>query len=268
MLPNKASLEQTLKSSNLLISRMNTSEFALAASTNSLQMEGELRDFADVIEFRMDKAENPIKQLRGYDGELPIIATNRTQWFGGKAKDTGRLDTLFAASRFDAVEVVDIELETARSGDWIVNQFRENNVDLIISHHDFEATPEREVLDAIIEQCAVYGDIAKVATFPQNKKDTLILLDAINEATERGIDAAGISMGNIGSHTRAIGHLYGSKLGYAPLESDETEYAPGQIPVKTLSSLIKEIDTWSSQDNPDEMPTEDEFVPNELPLSQ
>jgi 3-dehydroquinate dehydratase-1 len=231
---------------------MNTSDFALAASTNKLEMEDQFRDHADIIEFRMDKAEDPIKQLNEYDGELPIIATNRTQWFGGKAKDSGRLDKLFAASRFDTVKLVDIELETARAGDWIVNQFRDNDVDLIISHHDFDATPEREIIDAIIDQCAVYGDIAKVAVFPQSKRDTLTLLEAINAATERGIDAAGISMGEIGSHTRVVGHLYGSKLGYAPLGSDETEYAPGQIPVKTLSSLINAIDRWSYQDSPAE----------------
>lgn len=247
---------------------MEISDFALAASTNTLEMEEEFRSSADLIEFRIDKAEDPIEQLNEYEGKLPIIATNRTQWFGGKAKDSGRLDTLFAASRFDAVELVDIELETARAGDWIVNQFRDNEVDLIISHHDFEATPEREILDAIIDQCAVYGDIAKVATFPQDKGDTLTLLEAINAATERGIDAAGISMGKIGSHTRAVGHLYGSKLGYAPLEADETEYAPGQIPVKTLSSLIDVIDTWSHHDDPAESLIEEGVSPKELPLSQ
>lgn len=246
---------------------MTISDFALAASTNKLKHEEEFRDSADLVEFRMDKAEDPIEQLNEYEGELPIIATNRTQWFGGKARDSGRLDKLFAASRFDAVELVDIELETARASDWVVNQFRDNGVDLIISHHDFDATPDRDVLDAIIDQCAVYGDIAKVATFPQDKSDTLTLLEAINAATERGIDAAGISMGKIGSHTRAVGHLYGSKLGYAPLETDDTEYAPGQIPVKTLASLINVIDTWSHHEDPTAI-IEEGVTPEELSLSQ
>ncbi|WP_246404048.1 type I 3-dehydroquinate dehydratase [Halobellus ruber] len=186
----------------------------------------------------MDKATDPIAQLEAYDGELPILATNRNQWFGGKARDAGRLDALFAASRFDAVAYVDIELETVRATEWLTGEFRGNDVDLIVSHHDFDATPEREVLMAIIDQCADYGDVAKVATFPNDPSDTLTLLGALHEATQAGIDAAGIAMGELGSHTRVVGHVYGSKLGYAPLADDESEYAPGQFPLRTLRALV------------------------------
>ena len=218
---------------------MKIEEFALAATTNGLTREPEARGVADLLEFRMDKAEEPIEQLSDYEGELPIIATNRTMWFGGKADDTGRLDRLFAASRFDAVELVDIELETARSKDWMIEELRDNDVQVIISHHDFEDTPEQPILDRIFEQCAEYGDIAKVATFPQNYDDTLTLLNAIKTGTDRGHDVAGIAMGEVGSHTRIIAHLYGSKLGYAPLAADETDYAPGQIPLEQLASLVE-----------------------------
>jgi len=247
---------------------MDVPDFALAASTNTLEHETAVRDAADLIEFRMDKADAPLEQLSQYDGELPLIATNRTRWFGGKAKDTGRLDTLIAASRHDAVEFVDIEIETARAGEWITTEFRDNDVKLIISHHDFEETPSRDILDAIIEQCAEYGDIGKVATFPQNKSDTLTMLGAINDANERGLNVAGISMGEIGSHTRAIGHLYGSTLGYAPLESDETEYAPGQIPVHTLASLIEVLDDWSTRTSGEQSLGDAVATVNELSLSQ
>lgn len=247
---------------------MKLGEFYLAATTNNLDLEEECRESADIIEFRMDKAEDPINQLTSYEGELPIIATNRTRWFGGKAEDTGRLDTLFAASRFDSVSFVDIEIETARSDDWIVNEFRNNDVKLIISHHDFDSTPDREILSAIIKQCAEYGDIAKVATFPKDRSDALSLLEAINAATEQGIDTAGISMGEIGSHTRVVGPLYGSKLGYAPLESDETEYAPGQIPLHTLSSLIEVLNKWGHQGNLSDNIGDEVTSLQELTLSQ
>ncbi|WP_255492013.1 type I 3-dehydroquinate dehydratase [Haloarcula sp. JP-L23] len=216
----------------------------------------------------MDKAENPIEQLSAYEGELPIIATNRTRWFGGKASDAGRLDNLFAASRFDAVEFVDIELETARAKDWILQEFRENDVQLIISHHDFEETPSQDILDAIIDQCAEYGDIAKVATFPQDQTDTLTLLEAINTATQKGIDVAGISMGEIGSHTRVVGHLYGSKLGYAPLQADEEDYAPGQIPLEKLEALVETTKNASADEHLLSTLEEEEVtVPKEITLS-
>ena len=218
---------------------MTTDDFALAATTNDLSREPEARGAADLVELRMDKATDPIAQLEAYDGELPIVATNRNQWFGGKARDAGRLDALFAASRSDAVAYVDLELETVRGTEWIVDEFRGNDVDLIVSHHDFDATPDRDVLAAIVEECAGYGDVAKVATYPQDLSDCLALLDVLHEGTDAGIDAAGIAMGELGRHTRVVGHVYGSKLGYAPLRDDDSDYAPGQIPLGTLAALVE-----------------------------
>lgn len=246
---------------------MKIDDFALAATTNDLTRESEVRGAADIVEFRMDKAADPIGQLERYDGELPIIATNRNQWFGGKARDTGRLDTLFATSRFDSVAYVDIELETARAKEWVLDEFRENDVRLIISHHDFDATPDSEVLTAIIDQCAGYGDIAKVAVYPQDRSDTLTLLQTLHEATEAGIDAAGIAMGEVGSHTRVIGHVYGSKLGYAPLLDDESEYAPGQIPLRKLAALVESTRIGGTRLERIETLDDEATTPSELTLS-
>jgi 3-dehydroquinate dehydratase-1 len=218
---------------------MTLDDFALAATTNDLAREPAARGAADLVEFRMDEADDPIAQLDAYDGELPVVATNRNRWFGGKARDAGRLDALFAASRSDAVAYVDLELETVRGTEWIVDEFRGNDVDLIVSHHDFDATPDRDVLAAIVEECAGYGDVAKVATYPQDLSDCLALLDVLREATDAGTDAAGIAMGELGRHTRVVGHVYGSKLGYAPLRDDDSDYAPGQIPLGTLAALVE-----------------------------
>lgn len=220
---------------------MNLDRFTLAATTNNLTREKHVREWADVVEFRMDSAEDPITQLSEYDGELPIIATNRGQWFGGEAHDTGRLDTLFEAAKFDAVQMVDIELETARGTSWVLEAFQKEDVGLIISFHEFDSTPDLPTLKAIFEDCARYGDIAKVATYANDHTDALNMIQAVNDATKNGLRVAGISMGEIGRHTRAVAPLYGSKLGYAPLKSDKSEYAPGQIPIDELAFLIKAL---------------------------
>lgn len=217
---------------------MNADRFTLAATTNDLTRETQVRSVADVVEFRMDKAENPIAQLSDYAGELPIIATNRGKWFGGQATDTGRLDRLFEASEFDAVDLVDLELETVRGTSWVLQEFRENDVEIIVSFHGFEDTPDVETLLAIFEESARYGDIAKVAAYAEDYSDALQMLEAVNAATNEGLRVAGISMGSIGSHTRVVAPLYGSELGYAPLESDTSSYAPGQIPIRKLASMI------------------------------
>jgi 3-dehydroquinate dehydratase-1 len=220
---------------------MNLDRFVLAATTDDLTREKHVREWADAVEFRMDSADDPLTQLSAYDGDLPIIATNRGQWFGGKAHDSGRLDTLFEAAKSDAVRLVDIELETARGTSWVLEEFRKEDVDLIISFHEFDGTPDVPTLGAIFEDCAEYGDVAKVATYANERADALRMLQAVNDATEDGLRVAGISMGEIGRHTRAVAPVYGSKLGYAPLESDESEYAPGQIPIDELASLIEAL---------------------------
>lgn len=224
--------------------------FVLAASLNDLTREPEVRDAADMVEFRMDKATDPITQLDKYDGELSVIATNRAQWFGGQAPDAGRLDRLFAASEFDAVEMVDIELETARGSDWVIPEFQENDVEIIISHHAFEDTPDEDTLLAIFEQCSHYGDIGKVATFAEEYGDALPMLNAVYKATQEGQRVAGILMGPIGSHSRVVAPFYGSALGYAPLASDDEEYAPGQISIHELASIIERLHEASIQPEP------------------
>lgn len=230
--------------------------FALAATTNDLKREPQVRDVADILEFRMDKAEDPLEQLSAYDGELSIIATNRAQWFGGQARDTGRLDRLFAASEFDAVKMVDIELETARGSGWVIPNFRTNDVEIVISFHAFEDTPDRETLLAIFEQCSQYGDVAKVATYAEEYADALRMLNAVHTMTTNGKRVAGISMGELGSHTRVVAPLYGSKLGYAPLESDTSDYAPGQIPIHELAAMINSFSGTDKTGSQEKIPTD------------
>ena len=215
--------------------------FTLAATTNDLDRESQVRDVADVVEFRMDKASDPIGQLDDYGGDLPIVATNRAEWCGGEAPEDGRLDRLVTASEFGDVGMVDVELETAREHSGVVAAVRENGAEAIVSHHDFDATPAPDPLSAIFEECSELGDVAKVATYAADYGDALRMLGAVHEATRAGRRVAGIAMGGVGSHTRVIAPFYGSALGYAPVASDTSEYAPGQLPLRELASMIETL---------------------------
>lgn len=216
--------------------------FLLAATTSELRREPEVREVADLVEFRMDKATDPIAQLESYDGNLPIVATNRPRWEGGEAPDAGRLDRLVEAAGFEAVELVDVELETVRGEDSPVSALRENGVEVICSHHDFEETPSTERLTELIEACSRFGDVAKVATFAVDRGDALRLLSSLYETTEQGHRVAALAMGADGSLSRVLAPFYGSALGYAPLQSDDEEYAPGQLPIHTLASLVGSLE--------------------------
>ena len=216
--------------------------FTLAAATADLDDEPAAREHADCVEFRLDLAEHPFDSLSGYDGELPLIVTNRAAWEGGQAPDDGRLDALVEAVEHDAVGAVDIELAALDDGDGhdLIAAARRRDVSVIVSTHDFESTPPRAELDRLLERAAEHGDVAKLAVTATNRDDTLSLLTATHAATKRGTRVATMAMGTAGSHTRAVAPVYGSKIGYAPVDPADAT-APGQYDLATLRTLVDRL---------------------------
>ncbi|MFD1565697.1 type I 3-dehydroquinate dehydratase [Haloarchaeobius amylolyticus] len=216
--------------------------FVLAASTADLADEPAAREHADAIEFRMDLADEPLAALEAYDGELPILATNRAEWEGGEAKDEGRLEALAEATAFEAVEAIDVELESILDGEAeeLLETARERDVSIVASAHDFEGTPPRKELVRTLTEAGKYADVAKLAVTAESKADTLALLSATEQLTSHGDTVATMAMGEVGSHTRAVAPVYGSKIGYAPVEPAEAT-APGQYDLATLSRLVPKL---------------------------
>jgi len=232
-------------------------EFVLAAATDSLADEPAAREHADAVEFRLDLATNPLDQLSAYDGELPLIATNRAAWEGGEATDEERrLDTLATALEEDAVAAVDLELGvlTGAAGADAVDDdvtdrarkirasARDRNVSVIASIHDFEATPPVAELTERLRLGSEEGDIAKLAATATDRGDALDLLTATHRATAAGRRVATMGMGAAGQHTRAVAPIYGSKIGYAPVDPADAT-APGQYPLATLRELVAGLTT-------------------------
>ncbi|WP_440769828.1 type I 3-dehydroquinate dehydratase [Natronorubrum sp. DTA28] len=221
--------------------------FVLTASTADLSEEPAAREHADAIEFRMDLAEKPLSALEAYDdgdGELPILATNRAAWEGGEwdGEDGRRLGTLAEAIAFDAVQAIDVELEAILDGDAeeVLEIARDRGVSVVASAHDFEGTPSRGEIASTLTEAAKHADVSKMAVTAETKKDTLALLAATEQVTAHGDTVATMAMGDVGSHTRAVAPVYGSKIGYAPVDPSEAT-APGQYDLETLSSLVSEL---------------------------
>jgi 3-dehydroquinate dehydratase-1 len=222
---------------------MDFEEFVLAAATGDLGDEPPAREHADAVEFRMDLASNPLAQLREYDGALPLIATNRVEWEGGEApEDPGRLSALAEATEHPAVEAVDVELETLRDGEAgrVVESARARGVAVVASVHEFETTPDRKRLSSLLSAACEYGDVGKLAITAESPGDVLALLGATWEATVDGRRVATMAMGEAGRHSRAVAPLYGSRIGYAPVDPAEAT-APGQYDLATLSELIASL---------------------------
>ncbi|QIB73410.1 type I 3-dehydroquinate dehydratase [Halogeometricum borinquense] len=218
--------------------------FVLAASTATLAAEPAAREHADVVEFRMDLADDPLAELDDYDGTLPLLVTNRASWEGGEseADEEGRLASLERAARYDAVVAVDVELnalETTR-GVTAAERLRESNVAVIASVHDFERTPATSELRRLLHEAATVGDVGKVAVTANSRHDALRLLEATHAATAWGDTVATMGMGEAGKHTRAVAPVYGSKIGYAPVHAGK-ETAPGQYDLESLAHLTESL---------------------------
>ncbi|WP_144799461.1 type I 3-dehydroquinate dehydratase [Halorubrum depositum] len=221
-------------------------EFVLTASTADLSEEPRAREHADAAEFRMDLADAPLAQLDAYDGELPLLVTNRASWEGGEAEDLGRYDALSTALGHDAVAAVDVELAALRGnapeGEQahaiaLRDTAREEDVSVVVSVHDFESTPEPAALVDLLADAVSEGDVGKLATTATAPRDALAMLEATHEATAAGHRVATMCMGEPGRHTRAVTPLYGSKIGYAPVDPANAT-APGQYPLATLRRLV------------------------------
>lgn len=222
---------------------MDFESFVLAAATSDLSEAPAARPHADALEFRMDGAEVPLDDLREYAGELPVIATNRPSWAGGAAAaGPARLEALETAASLPCVSAVDVELESVERGDAdaLVAGAREYDTHVVVSTHDFEATPDTETCRSLLARADDHGDVAKLAVTAAGPDDVLTVLQATLAATRAGTTVATMAMGDAGRHSRAIAPIYGSKIGYAPVDASRAT-APGQFDLATLRSLIDRL---------------------------
>jgi 3-dehydroquinate dehydratase-1 len=221
--------------------------FVLAAVTDRLGTgigEAASNAGADAVEFRMDLCgDDPIAAIDAYDGALPLIATNRAVREGGEAggPERDRIGTLAAAVARDPVAAVDVELDALESGGPAVETVRDTadrrGATVIASAHDFERTPPAADCRALLDRGATAGDVAKLATTANDPGDVLALLRATHAASADGHRVATMAMGAAGRHSRAVAPIYGSRIGYAPVDPADAT-APGQYDLGTLRSLI------------------------------
>ena len=221
---------------------MNFEDFVLAASVSDLADEREAREHADAVEFRMDLAADPLSALADYDGDLPVIATNRAASEGGEASEEGRIDALSEAAALDAVDAVDVELAALTDGDGAeaLAAARANDTQTIVSAHDVEGTPSLSEMASTLGEACSLGDVGKLAVTAAERGDALDLLRVTHEYSAAGHTVATVAMGELGRHTRCVAPLYGSRVGYALIDGANAT-APGQYDAATLRRLVSDL---------------------------
>lgn len=202
----------------------------------------------DLVEWRADfyqdhLVEAPLKLIREYMPNIPLIFTFRTDKEGGEKVITDKEYLLIneKAMMSGLIDVVDIELrQPFVIREPLIAKAKQQGIHTIISNHDFEKTPAKEEMINRLREAELIGaSIAKIAVTPKNSKDILNLLSVTNKMKDViNIPLVTMSMGGLGLVSRLTGEIFGSSITFGSIG---TGSAPGQIDYETLSSLLDVI---------------------------
>jgi 3-dehydroquinate dehydratase-1 len=181
------------------------------------------------------------KRIREAANGVPILFTRRNATEGGEPislTEPQVVDLYRAVCAGGQVDLIDFEMSNEAAH---VQQVREMSraagLPLVLSFHDFRATPSLAELLARFERAQqLGGDVAKIAVMPARMDDVLTLLSATLQASRvLSIPVVSMSMGPLGAVTRLSGWAFGSALTFAVGEGSS---APGQMPIEDVAAGI------------------------------
>jgi 3-dehydroquinate dehydratase-1 len=204
----------------------------------------------DLIEWRIDFFQaigdvaaviDTALAIRAAASGVPVLLTRRKASEGGQALAIGEAEVLAmyrAACEAKCVELIDYELSNRPKDIAALREVsKDAGIGMILSFHDFRATPDAAALDGKFAAAAALGaDVGKVAVMPANERDVLELLAATSRARESlAIPLISMAMGGVGSLSRIVGWVYGSAATFAVGKSSS---APGQIAIEDLRAAL------------------------------
>ncbi len=204
----------------------------------------------DLIEWRVDYFDNlkdigglikTLEELSFIVGKYPLIFTCRKFEEGGyrRVSQSQKVKLMEAAIKSRKIDIVDMELANEEENIKRISLIaRENRVKIILSHHDFKATPgKEEIIGKLVKAQELGADIGKIALMPKDKRDVLKLLEASLEAGEKHVHIPLITMamGDKGQITRIVGGFFGSAITFA---RGRASSAPGQLDIGQIREII------------------------------
>jgi 3-dehydroquinate dehydratase I len=218
----------------------------VVTSTEDLRLVEELgREGLDLYELRIDLLEpvldkiKPIVKTITEGLSIPAIITARDPVEGG-------VNALSVERRLELLEewlsltppgsFIDIELRNLSAFSSLIRMADLAGKGVIVSVHDFEATPGRQDLEMALDESRKIKALFKVATLIRDWKDLGDLSDFLLAHPEDEIGMMG--MGALGKLSRLIFARQGSALAYVGLS--ET-VAPGQWERSKFVETLSEI---------------------------
>ncbi|MFQ5815589.1 MAG: type I 3-dehydroquinate dehydratase [Candidatus Hydrothermarchaeaceae archaeon] len=201
---------------------------------------------ADMIEVRADgltgqsapQVEELLRSIKGLR-DVPVILTNRSKSEGGAFEGSEKRRIAILLRCMSLADLVDVEY-TAEKGlrDGVIEEAKEGGTEVIVSQHDFKATPdENEMLSMLRKGLEAGADIAKLAVTANSVGDVLSLLNVTSEARKEG-RVITIAMGEIGRLSRIAAPLFGSEITYASVGE---AVAPGQLELNELKTILEAL---------------------------
>ncbi len=186
------------------------------------------------------------------DGK-PLLFTYRTKTEGGlgdceevapyfervrQAVETGLVDLVDVEYRMCRRGIADVLGKGRRCVEGFWKAARGKGVGIVVSYHNFDATPSSKDMVRIVEDMQNIGaDMTKVAVTPRRERDVLTLWDATLALREGRADRPFITMamGGMGVLTRLSGGTFGSAMTFA---SAGRVSAPGQMDAEEVNGIL------------------------------
>ncbi len=185
----------------------------------------------DLLEVRLDSV-----SLRSLPDvwPLPVVATARHPGEGGKGDLSLTRRQSLLQEALPWASALDIELRSAREMAPVIASAHQHGRTVILSHHDFAATPTLANLKKLVARAADQGaDLFKVATQLGDQADLLRLIEF--QMSEQKIPVTTMGMGAAGRFSRIVLCGFGAPLCYGWLGTPQVS---GQWPALELAALL------------------------------
>jgi len=187
----------------------------------------------DIFEIRADLFNKPIDKVVAYINTIkesiksPLIGTIRETDYNR----ADRIDWLISLSKH--VNIIDIELGMPEWRD-VINGIAGSSVVIMVSEHDFNATPDMHGLKDIVKRSLKQGaKIVKIAVMAKTASDVTRLLRFTEECD---VPLVTMAMGDAGKISRIAAPLFGSLFVYGYLRKP---VVPGQLSALAVAKAFK-----------------------------
>lgn len=170
----------------------------------------------------------------------PVVATNRPTRAKGafEGPEESRIKLLEEAVKCGA-QWVDIEDDTPED---LFDAFPSATCSTLVSHHDFDTTPDSLSLHRLAEKMIrMRPDAIKIVTMANSPEDNLRVLELIPSVQHRfGVPVVAFCMGRFGIWSRAVSVILGSPWTYVRLPGRSAS-APGQLSPDEMTKLLNSL---------------------------